>query len=210
MHYRYLALLTRGLISSLLLAAALYSEVDVNETSLLALKADPLILKALMADGVVEERGNDDDLRVRCEESRVAFETFFTDALISGALKRVIAVIHTGEATPDVNTLLQAKGTVLVAYPALNKYPENPSDVPLGCLEIAKEMAGTTYLFQTAAEEWRTFSIRFTQAMAPTHSTHAAMWLGDVESGPAAERLAQVSAYLQACQGPDLFSFISN
>ena len=104
----------------------------------------------------------------------------------------------------------QRTSTQLAVFQSLlEKYPENLFDTPLGCLEIAKEMVGATYLFETQTGEWRTFSIRFTQAIAPTHPTYAAMWLGDVESGPAAERLAQVSAYLQACQGPDLLSLIS-
>jgi hypothetical protein len=246
------------LLSSLLLAPALYCQVDFDEKALLSLKADPLILKALFSDGAIIEEGDDAKLRPRYVGTQGAFEQFFTHALASGAFKRVVAVIHTplpatpvctmGEITPDlvaptllqdekrlqtvrdrasiIRTLLQTKGTVLIAYPAvakeqrtnaqleifqslLNKYPDCLRDSPLGCLEIAKEMIGATYIFETQAGGWRTFSIRFTQAIAPTHPTHAAMWLGDVENGPAAERLAQVSAYLQACQGPDLFSFIS-
>lgn len=204
MHNRYL------ILSSSLLVPALYCQIDHQESALLTLKGDPLILKALFADGVIEERGEDEDLRPRYVDTKNAFEQFFGHALVAGTLKRVIAVLHTGDVTPDnICALLQQNGTVMVAYPALEKYPENLFDIPLGCLEIAKEMVGATYLLEAESGEWRTFSIRFTQAQETSHPAHAAMWLGGVENGPAAERLAQVSAYLQACQGPDLLSFIS-
>jgi hypothetical protein len=120
-----------------------------------------------------------------------------------------------------IRALLQTGGTVMIAYPAvakeqrsqaqlaiyqdlLDKYQGNLLDVPMGCLEVAPEMVGATYLYETSEGKWCTFSIRFTQAIAPSTPCQAAMWLGDIEKGPASERLAQVSAYLQACQGPNL------
>jgi hypothetical protein len=126
-----------------------------------------------------------------------------------------------------IRALLQTGGTILVAYPAvarerrskaqlaifdnlLEKYRKNLYDMPMGCLEVAPEMVGATYLFENSEGKWYTLSIRFTQAIDPSALCLAAMWLGNVEKGPAAERLAQVSAYLQACQGPNLISYISN
>ena len=113
MYNRYL------LLSTLVFAPALYCQVDLEETSLLSLKGDPLILKTLFSDGVIIEEGEDAKLRPRYVGTQSAFEQFFTHALASGTLKRVIAVIHTplpatpvctaGEVTPDLvdPTLLQ-------------------------------------------------------------------------------------------------------
>jgi hypothetical protein len=231
--------------------------VDLDENALEALKADPIIVKALFSEGFIAEEGDDAQLRPRYVGTQAAFEQWLTQQLSKGAIKKVVAAIHTplpatpvcsaGEITPDlvdpsmlqdekrlqtvrerpsiIRGLLQSGGTVLIAYPTvareqrtkqqlaifeglLEKYRENLFDIPMGCLEVAKEMVGATYLFETTAGEWRTFSIRFTQALAPMAPCYAAMWFGDAEKGPAAERLAQVSAYLQACQGPNLLSYL--
>lgn len=236
------------------------------EQALLALKADPIIVKQLLTTGFIAEEGDDAQLRPRYVGTQAAFEQFFARELALGRLKQVIAVIHTplpatplcteGEITPDLvdpsilqdekrlqtvrerpailRALLHSGGTIIASYPAmarskrspaqlgifeslLAKYPMNLLDMPLGCLEIVPEMVGATYLFQGVEGQWRTFSIRrgtlslcFTQAVAPKSPAYAAMWLGDVDQeGPASERLALVSAYLQACQGPNLISYIS-
>jgi len=244
-------------LSTLTAVPALYCHAELNEGALAALKADPEILKALFSTGVIEEEGDDAQLRPRYVGTQAAFEQYLTQELVLGAIKRVVAVIHTplpatpvctaGEITPDlvdpsmlederrlqtvrdrpaiIRALLQTGGTVMIAYPAvakvqrsqtqlaiyeelLEKYRGSLLDAPMGCLEVAPEMVGATYLYETSEGQWRIYSIRFTQAIAPSTPCHAAMWLGDLEKGPASERLAQVSAYLQACQGPNLLNYV--
>ncbi len=148
-----------------------------------------------------------------------------TPDLVDPAILKDEKRLQTVRERPAIlRALLQSGGTLMAAYPSvarvkrssaqlcvfdslLAKYPEVLLDVPMACLEVAPEMVGASYLFQTAQGEWMTYSVRFTQAISPKDPTHAGMWFGSIEKGPAADRLAQVSAYLQACQGPNLIGY---
>jgi len=155
-----------------------------------------------------------------CMEGEIA--PGLVDTSLAKDEKRLYTVSKRSE---TLRALLQSGGTLMAAYPVLSralrspsqlavfegllkKYVKNFFDAPMGCLEVAPEMIGATYIFETMQGEWLMFSIRFTQDISPQDPTSVGMWFGSVNKGPAAERLAQVSAYLRACQGPDLISYI--
>ncbi|MBS3903931.1 MAG: hypothetical protein KGZ39_01225 [Simkania sp.] len=221
------------------------------------LHADEQIVHALFTSGIVNEKGEDQQLRPRYVGTQAIFEQIMTQGLSSGSLKNVIAVIHTplpatplcteGEATSDLVDLsilldekrlqtvrersavlrafLQSGGVLMATYPGeargqrsgaqlaifdqlLMQYPQELFDVPLNCHELPPEMVGATYLLETAQGEWFIYSVRFTQATSPQDPTHAGMWFGSVQRGPAAVRLNRVSAYLRSCEGPDLMTYL--
>jgi hypothetical protein len=149
-----------------------------------------------------------------------------TQDLVDPAILKDEKRLQTVSKRPAIlRSFLESGGTLVATYPALSrtkrtpaqlavfeslltKYKKNLFDMPMRCLDVVPQMVGATYLFETAQGEWLTFSIKFQQAIAPNSPTSAGLWFGSVNKGPAAERLAQVSTYLLACQGPDLFSYI--
>ncbi len=156
-----------------------------------------------------------------CTEGEVTTELVDRNLLKDEKRMRTIS-----KRSETLRTILQSGGTLMAAYPGLartkrspsqlaifedllKKYAKNLFDIPMGCLDVAPEMIGATYIFETMQGKWLTFSIRATQANAIETPASSTMWFGSVDKGPAAVRLAQVSAYLRACQGPDLISYTS-
>lgn len=222
-----------------------------------AMQADSAIVGTLFAQGVIQEQGEDANLRPRYVGAQGMVEQIMAQELAAGRLKSVIAVIHTplpatplcteGEITPDlvdpailrderrlltvrerpaiIRAFLQSGGVLMAAYPAeartkrsvsqlavfdalLAKHPNTLLDIPLNCEDVSAEMIGATYLMQSAQGEWWVYSVRFTQAISPSEPTIAAMWFGQAKTGPAADRLLQVSDYLLSCKGPDLMAYV--